>query len=100
VAPRNEKQGMNMAQRFATLRGYDSLLERADWSRHTHVEYAYHIIPATGCERRVVDPCGIQTSGYDGDQRATSLYNGRPFLTVVGKVLLLERFGRNIPQLH
>ena len=84
------------------LSGWDGLLERADWFRRIELEYVYHFVPAAGYEPRVVDPCHIQTAGCVGDQVRPSLLrrNERPFLTIVSRILFLQRFISNIPQLN
>ena len=62
-----------MTQHFATLRRYDSLLERADWFCRIQLECIHHLIPTTDYKPRVVDPCDIKTAGYDGGQCVASL---------------------------
>lgn len=62
-----------MAGHPAVISGYWSLPERADRFRRIQLEYVYHFIPATRYEPRIVDPCDIQTAGYDDGQRVPSI---------------------------
>ena len=50
---------MNTEGRFAIIRRYENLLERADWFHRVQLEYVYHSIPTADHEPRVVDPCDI-----------------------------------------
>lgn len=70
---------MSMAGHLVTLSEYDSLLERADRFRRIQLEHVYNLVPATGYEPRVVDPCNIQTAGCVGDQVIPSLLRQRAF---------------------